>query len=348
MAGDGPCAGPRRIALSDRTLPVPARIALGTVVLLTLGLPLMARHAVAADTTDQDDRSDRIEEQEDAIDATQDRAQERRAADQPVPPAPRAFNFRVSAPLYYNSNGEEVQSGGTGALEGDPEVELSWARRLTSVPLKISVRLRADTDRYANAPLANEDEVSGSFKASYYDANNDQQWAPFFSFKSAGIFDATFSPWTETKNDLALGLDKFFNFDGGFHLLPPSTRSQGAAVWSFGVSSFVQRRLRAPGPSSTAVYIVPSVTYVPSEDWTVSLFASTRERWFDTVTSSTKTTLRRDFEIEPIFTVAYDPDFPGAPQIALQISFERRSSNLPNKSWNQWTVGPVITANWKF
>jgi hypothetical protein len=103
-----------------------------------------------------------------------------------------------------------------------------------------------------------------------------------------------------------------------------------------------------PGPSSTAFYVVPSVTYVPAEDWTVSLFGNTRERWFDSVTSGTQTTSRRDFEIEPIFTVAYDPKFPGAPQIALQTTFERRSSNLTDKSWNQWAVGPVLTANWKF
>jgi hypothetical protein len=52
--------------------------------------------------------------------------------------------------------------------------------------------------------------------------------------------------------------------------------------------------------------------------------------------------------MEPVFTIAYDPKLPGAPQIALQASFERRSSNLPDKSWNQWTVGPVLTASWRF
>jgi hypothetical protein len=324
------------------------RTALTTAVLLVLGLPLIARHAIAADTTDQDDRSDRISDQADAINAAQDGAQERRAVEQPTPPSPNVFNFRISAPLYYNSNATEAQSRGPAALEGDPELELGWSRNLTSLPLKLSVKLRADIDRYANALQGDEDEVSGIFKASYYDAQNDQQWSPFFSYKSAALYDPTFSPWTETRNDFALGLDKVFNFDGDFHLLPPSPRSRAAATWSFGVSTYVQRRLRVPGPSSTAFYMVPSVTYVPAEDWTVSLFGNTRERWFDSVTSGTQTTSRRDFEIEPIFTVAYDPKFPGAPQIALQTTFERRSSNLTDKSWNQWAVGPVLTANWKF
>jgi hypothetical protein len=330
---------------------VAARITLVAALLLTSGLPHTVHHAIAAspgDPAGQDDRSDRIEDQEDAIDAAQDAAQERGAAAQAAPPVTGNFNFRVIAPLYFNTNAKEVQSGEPAALEGDPEVELGWAKSLTSMPLKLSVKLRADTDRYANVSSADEDEISGSFKASYYDPRNDQAWAPFVSYKSAALYDPTFSPWAETKHDFALGLEKFFNFDAEPQLLPASGRSRGAAVWSFGVSFSVQRRQRTPGPSSTAVYVVPSVSYVPGKDWSVSLFFNTRQRWFDSVASPVTTMSRRDFEIEPILTVAYNSKLPGAPQIALQASLERRSSNLPDQSWNQWTVGPVLTANWRF
>src|SRR5450432_4251261 len=217
--------------------------------------PGMVRHARAASATDtasHDDRSDRIEDQKDAIDAAEDAAQARQAAGQAVPPAPREFNFRVNAPWYYNSNAGGVPVGGPAALEADPEIELGWTRSLTTIPLKLSVKLRADTDRYASVPQADEDETSGTFKASYYDASNDQACAPFFSYKAGAIFYPTFSPWTETKNDLALGFDKLFNFDDDFQMLPASARSRVTAVWSVGVSSFVQRRLRTPGPGSTA------------------------------------------------------------------------------------------------
>jgi hypothetical protein len=328
-----------------------ASIMLARAILLTSMLVGMVRPAMAvspADTAGRDGQSDRIEAQEDAVEAVQDAAQEQPAVDQAAPSIPREFNFRINAPLYFNSNPKEVQSGGPEALEGDPELELGWGRSLTTVPLKFSVKLRADTDRFANVPEAGEDEFSRTFKASYYDANNDQAWGPFVSYKGSAEYEATFSPWTETKNDFALGLDKLFNFDGGLHPLPASARSRGTAVWSLGISFFVQRRLRTPGPSSTALYVVPSATFVPSKDWSVSLFMSTRERWFDSVTSAAATISRRDFEIEPIVTIAYDTKLPGTPQIALQTSFERCSSNLANKSWNQWAVGPVLTANWRF
>jgi hypothetical protein len=229
------------------------RITLATAILLTPGLLGAVPGAVAAGPADRaarDGQSDRIQALEDAIEAVQDAAQERRAVDQAAPSVPREFNFRVDAPLYFNSNPKEVQSGGHTALEGDPELELGWGRSLTSVPLKVSVKLRADTERFANLPEAGEDEFSGTFKASYYNPQNDQVWAPFISCKGSAEYEATFSPWTETKNDFALGLDKPFNFDDGFHPLPASARSRGTAVWSFGVSFFFQRRCvrRVPIP----------------------------------------------------------------------------------------------------
>jgi hypothetical protein len=324
---------------------------LARAILLTSVLGGTVRPAMAASSADaagQDGQSDRLQALEDAVEAVQDAAQERGAVDQTAPLVPREFNFRVNAPLYFNTNPKEVQPGGPKALEGGPELELGWGRSLTSVPLKFGVKLRADTDRFANVPEAGEDEFSGAFKASYYDANNDQAWAPFVSYRGSAEYEGTFSPRTETKNDFAFGLDKLVNFDGGLHPLPASARSRGTGVWSLGVSFFVQRRVRAPGPSSIALYFVPSATFVSSKGWSASLFMSTWERGFDNVTSAAATIARRDFEIAPIVTIAYDTRLPGIPQIALQASFERRSSNISNKSWSQWAVGPVLTANWRF
>ena len=233
-------------------------------------------------------------------------AQARQAAGQPVPPASKVLNFRVNVPLYYNSNTTEALSGGPAALEGDPEIELGWNRNLALVPRKLRVKLRTETDRCENVPQANEDDASGSAKASYCDASDDQTWTPFVSYKSAGIFDLSFSSWAETKNDFALGLEKLFNFDGNFHLMSAAAHSRAAAVRLFGLSVCVQRRMRTPSPDSTAAYTVPSVTYAARKEWTMSLFLNTRERWFDSGASFT-TASRHDFEVVPIVTVLYDP-----------------------------------------
>jgi hypothetical protein len=156
-------------------------------------------------------------------------------------------------------------------------------------------------------------------------------------------------------------LEKLFNFDDNFQPMPAAAHSRAAAVWVFGLSLYVQRRMRTPGPDSTAAYVVPSVIYAAGKAWTVSMFLNTRERWFDGAASFTTTASRRDFEVEPIVTISYDSanaffgggdtarkQLLGSPQLALQIAFENRSSNIANRSWSQWSIGPILTANWRF
>lgn len=190
---------------------------------------------------------------QDAIDRAFDAAQARKAA-QATPVVPKEFSVRINAPLYYNSNILLGQSG----LEGDPEIALGWSPSWASLPFKPTVKLKADTDRYTNVPQVSQDEASGSFKLSYYDASDDQAGAPFFSHKLEAIYGATFSPWLETKNDFNLGVDKLFSFDGDFRLLPAAANSQGAAVWTLGVTAYIQRRVRTSLSDSLALYVVPN------------------------------------------------------------------------------------------
>ncbi|MBV8122399.1 MAG: hypothetical protein JO081_20975 [Alphaproteobacteria bacterium] len=299
--------------------------------------------ASPADLLAADQESDRTENLDDAIDAALDAAQAHRAAKAP-PKVPQEFSLRINAPLYDNSNVD-----GHGALESDLEIALGWSRSLTSLPFKLSVKLKASTDRYANVPHADEDQVSGSFRLSYYDAGNDQAGAPFFLYNPKALYDATFSPWIETKNDFDFGINKSFNFNGDFRLLPATANSGAAAIWTLGVTAYVQRRVRTLLPDSRALYLVPSATYAPSADWVILLTVESWERWYESV--PTKPIARRDFEIQPILTIAYDPPMAnglGSPQIALQIGFDSRFSNIPKKSYDQWTVGPVLSAKWKF
>ncbi len=294
----------------------------------------------------QDARSDRISDQEDALDAAAAAIEQRR---KPTAP-PLGFNVRITTPLYFNSNPREVQANSATALEGDPELELGWSRSLTTLPLKLSARLRADTDRYAGVPQADEDEASATFRAQYYDAADDQALAPFIAYKNTLLFKPTYSPWKQTKNDLAIGLAKLFNFDAGLHPLPPAARSSAGAVWSLSLSTSVQRRLITPGPDSTALLTNISIGYDLAEDWDLMLGLDTTQRWFDTATIRGQTVTGREFTVEPLLTLVWASSgaASGTPIIALQIGFERRSSNLPGRSFAQWAIGPAVTASWRF
>jgi hypothetical protein len=301
---------------------------------IAAGLPI----PLATDPLTADEQSDRTEHLEGAIDATLDAAQAKAA-----PAISKEFSVGINAPLYYNSN-----AAGHASLEGNPEIALGWSPNLTMLPLKPSVKLKASVDRYTNVPQINQDQASVSFNLPYHDANNDQAWSPFFFYKRESIYAATFSPWIATKNDFALGTDKVFNFDADFRLLPAAPNSGSDATWTLGVTEYVQRRTRSPPPGSLAVYVVPSATYTPSAEWVILLSMETSVRWFDQLLAKAS---RRDVEIEPVLTIGYDPSNflgHGAPQIALQIDYDRHLSNLPRKSYQVWSVGPVLSAKWKF
>lgn len=256
--------------------------------------------------------------------------------------------MRIDAPLYYNSNAQEASSGGSSALEGDPAIEAGWSGAMTSLPLKFSVKLSADTDRYANVSQADEDEMSATFKTQYFDAEDDQALAPFVSYKGTLIFDATSSPWTQTRNNFGVGVAKVFNFDGGFRVLPISARSAANATWSVSVSVSVQRRIETPGADSTALLGELAVICTPSDQWAISLGVDAGRRWFDAVAGTGGSTARRDFSIEPLLTIVWDPS---AVQWARrQLRCRSISSAKPamGKSYTQWAVGPVLTVGWRF
>ena len=62
------------------------------------------------------------------------------------------------------------------------------------------------------------------------------------------------------------------------------------------------RRFREPPPSSSALFFIPSVSYVISEHWNTSLAVEVIGRWFD---SNDAGFSRRDWEVEPIATLEY-------------------------------------------
>jgi hypothetical protein len=286
-----------------------------------------------------DEQSDRTGYLEDAIDTALDAVQAKAS------PAVsnKEFSVGIEAPLYYNSN-----AAGNAALEGNPEIALGWSPNLAMLPFKPSVKLKASVDRYPNVSQTNEDQASASFKLPYYEAENDQAWSPFFLYKREAIYGATFSPWIATKDDFALGIDKLFNLDADFHSVPAAASSGTNAMWTLGVTGYGQRRNRTPPPGSLALYFVPSATYTPSADWVILLSMETSERWFDHLLGKIP---RRDFEIEPILTIGYRPSTfwgPGAPLITLQVDYDRHLSNLAQKSYQQWSVGPVLSVRWKF
>ena len=191
------------------------------------------------------------------------------------------FTLNALAPALFNSNAQFLSSGGSKAFEGSPLVRLGWASQLFDTPIRISGAASFETERFVNGPGAAIDYIRPSARAQYINPQDDQAFSPFLSYVPRLDFDPTFANNFATRQDLNLGIDKVFNFDGAFNRVPASSNSSSATVWSFGFSIGGQRRFRDPSPQSYALVFNPSAAYVISDQWNASFSMPITRRWFD-------------------------------------------------------------------
>jgi hypothetical protein len=109
-------------------------------------------------------------------------------------------------------------------------VRLGWASQLFGSPIRLSGAASTETERFVNAPGAAIDYIRTSARAQYVNPEDDQDYSPFLSCLPRLDFDPTFANNFATRQDLALGLDKVFNFDGAFNRIPTLTNSSSEAV----------------------------------------------------------------------------------------------------------------------
>src|SRR6516225_1783995 len=269
-------------------------------------------------------------------------------------PAPQ-FTLNVLAPALYNSNAQFLSSGGSKTLEGSPLVRLGWASQMFDTPIRVSGAASLETERFVNAPGAAIDYIRTSARAQYVNPENDQDYSPFLSYVPRLDFNPTFANNFATRQDLNLGIDKVFNFDCDFNRVPFSGSSSAATVWSFGFAAGAQRRFRSPTPQSYALFGTPSVSYVISEQWNVSVSMPITGRWFDTTDGINQ----RNLTIEPAGVLEYvipsawlgggdTARLLGSPAIDFFAMTERNWSNLSGAAYTQYRAGIFFKMGWRF
>lgn len=265
------------------------------------------------------------------------------------------FTLNVLAPALYNSNAQFLSSGGSQTLEGSPLVRLGWASQLFDTPIRVSGAASLETERLVNAPGAAIDYIRPSARAQYINPENDQDYSPFLSYVPRLDFDPTFANNFATRQDVNLGIDKVFNFDGAFNRLPAAPNSSDATVWSFGFSIGGQRRFRDPSPQSYAFLFNPSAAYVISNQWNASFSMAMTRRWFETIDGVSQ----RNLTWEPTGVLEYvipadwlggadAARWRGNPAIDFVAGLERNWSNTSGREYSQWRVGLVFKTGWRF
>lgn len=265
-------------------------------------------------------------------------------------PTPQ-FTVNALAPLLYNSNPTFRRSGGPQSLEGSPVTSLSWASQVFGTPVRASGTASLEWERFPNANDASVDYFRSSARLQYVSPNDDQGFSPFFAYVPRMDFEPTFGNNFATRQDLNLGFDQTFHFDGAFNRVPASANSSSDTVWSFGISVNGQRRIRDVAPQSWAIRVAPSAAWVISPDWNASLALPITRRWFNGSS--------RDLTIEPVGVLEYiiPANWLGGPQVATILGnpavdflafHEQNWSSEASFEYSQWRVGLVLKAGWRF
>ena len=269
------------------------------------------------------------------------------------------FTFNILAPIAYNSNALLPPSGiptGLNSAEFIPVVGLSWATPVFDLPLRFTANVRAEVDRYTAVQPADFDKVALSGRLQYVDPANDQAYSPYIAYAARWGYGPFYQDWLQTRQDLTVGANKIFNYDADFRRVPFSGNTLAETTWSFGVTAFIQRRLSNPGPSSWAVAVIPSATYVISDQWNLSFGIDFMRRGFDSYQGGPSD---EDWFLMPVATLEYvlpsawfgserNATLFGRPALDFQMAYERNWSNNPTFNYSAWNVGVALKLGWRF
>lgn len=265
------------------------------------------------------------------------------------------FTINGLVPLFFNSNADFLPTGGTNSAEFSPIAGVSWSTPVFDLPVRFTANARAEVDRFTQVPASDFDKIAASARFQYVDSGNDQTYSPYVSYAPRWDFDPFYRSWFATRQDITVGVNKTFNYDGDFRRVAFSGDSFGDTRWSFGVTAAIQRRFREPTPGSWAAFFVPSATYVISPQWNISAGVDLERRAFDSVAGFSQ----EDWLVEPIVTLEFvvpaewfgSPSraaMVGRPAIDFQAAYERNWSNAPGANFAAWHLGAALKLGWRF
>jgi hypothetical protein len=269
------------------------------------------------------------------------------------------FAFNILAPISYTSNALAGPSGvptDQSSAVFRPSAGLSWATPVFDLPFRFTASVRAEVDRFTQVPSADFDKVALSGRLQYVDRANDQEYSPYVAYAPRWSYMPFYQGWLQTRQDLNFGVNKTFNYDANFRRVAFAANTLADTTWSFGVTAFIQRRFADPPPGSWAFFVLPSATYVITEQWNLSVGLDVMHRGFDALQGGPA---EEDWLLQPIATLEYvlpsawfgsdrNAALIGRPALDFQVSYERNWSNNPTFDYSAWNLGAALKVGWRF
>ncbi len=232
-----------------------------------------------------------------------------------------------------------------------PEVYLRWAHQYDW--FKVSAEIGASIDRYFRTSDANLDSLHGSFKFAKTDGKK-EYFVPYFSLSHDMFFLPTFSQPDITYDDVTVGFysalawrDKtLIPYQDA--LINYSDASEPGDMSILFDARFGRRMSDTASFQHTFVSGRITATYYISNNWRIEANSALRARWYENYHGERRTDWRPSAAIGLIWTPEWLTKLVKRSELSFNVEYYRNQSNIPDKSYKLWEIGPTLSLRTKF
>ncbi len=272
-----------------------------------------------------------------------------------APASSQDFRLEFNLPARYSSNVVSTSVDSIVESRGDryisPELVLKWSHQFDWA--KLSAEVGAGMERYLTAHEANLDSLFGTVKIQKTDGKSDK-FVPYALVSSSIYYEPTFN----------LHEISFYDVAGGFYtgfawrdkdLIPyiDSFIPYADAMEPGDISVMFDfrggRRLSDISDyRNTFVSAKAELAYTFAANWRVETAAKLRARWYGDYFGDR----RIDYRPGASMGLFWSPDWLKTivkhSEISLDFEVYRNYSNLPDKNYSVWELGPTLSLRTKF
>ena len=265
------------------------------------------------------------------------------------------FTIGIDVPVRHSSS---VTSASVDSVVEDrpdrhatPEAYLKWSHQYEW--LKASAEVGASMDRYFRTRDANLDSLHTSFKLAKTDGKH-EYFVPYFSISHDMFFLPTFKQPDITYDDATVGFYSGFAWRDKDRLpyadsfIPYPDASEPGDVSILFDARMGRRMSDTTSYQNTFMLGRITAAYYISSDWRIEAMSSLRARWYEDYHGERRTDYRPSATIGLAWTPDWLKKIVKRGEISFNLEYYRNYSNIVEKNYSIWEIGPTLSLRTKF
>lgn len=265
------------------------------------------------------------------------------------------FTIELALPARYSSNVANASADAVIEKRGDihvsPDLNLRWSHQYDWA--KLSAEVGVSTDRYLSATEANLNSLYSTFKIQKTDGKSDH-FVPYALVTNNIYFEPTFRGPEISFHDVAAGFytgvawrDKQrIPYRDAFIPYAEADEPGDVAVM---FDARVGRRISdMTDYQYTFAALKAQVAYIISPHWRIEAATKFRANWYENYFGERRTDYRPGADLGLVWTPDWLKALVKRSDLTLNFGVYRNYSNIPDKAYTIWDVGPTLSLRTKF